>query len=149
MRALHLADAITCLNGTSSPLLFLPSQLLPREITPTNAHVSYPTRRDQKLTAPGLCGVLSIFTSLRYCLGDPTDTSLLYLALAFLPFGLFFDFMDGRVARWRRKSSLMGQELDSLADLVSSSYDPPTLPPHPVFLSPPQGIEEVDAGKQD
>jgi phosphatidylserine synthase len=36
-----------------------------------------------------------------------------------MPLGLFFDFMDGRVARWRGKSSLMGQELDSLADLVS------------------------------
>jgi len=35
-----------------------------------------------------------------------------------MPFGLFFDFMDGKVARWRNKSSLMGQELDSLADLV-------------------------------
>ena len=35
-----------------------------------------------------------------------------------MPFGLFFDFMDGKVARWRKKSSLMGQELDSLADLV-------------------------------
>lgn len=35
-----------------------------------------------------------------------------------MPFGLFFDFMDGKIARWRKKSSLMGQELDSLADLV-------------------------------
>lgn len=35
-----------------------------------------------------------------------------------MPFGLFFDFFDGKVARWRKKSSLMGQELDSLADLV-------------------------------
>lgn len=35
-----------------------------------------------------------------------------------MPLGLFFDFMDGKVARWRKKSSLMGQELDSLADLV-------------------------------
>lgn len=61
---------------------------------------------------------MSIFTSLRYCLGDPASTSTLYLALFFLPFGLFFDFMDGKVARWRKKSSMMGQELDSLADLV-------------------------------
>lgn len=37
-----------------------------------------------------------------------------------MPFGLFFDFMDGKIARWRKKSSLMGQELDSLADLVCS-----------------------------
>lgn len=61
---------------------------------------------------------MSIFSSLRYCLGDPSDHSNLYAALAFMPFGLFFDFMDGKVARWRKKASLMGQELDSLADLV-------------------------------
>lgn len=61
---------------------------------------------------------MSIFSSLRYCLGSPTDTTNLYAALAFMPFGLFFDFMDGKVARWRKKASLMGQELDSLADLV-------------------------------
>jgi CDP-diacylglycerol--serine O-phosphatidyltransferase len=61
---------------------------------------------------------MSIFTSLRYCLGSPDAYDKLYLALAFLPFGLFFDFLDGKVARWRKKSSLMGQELDSLADLV-------------------------------
>lgn len=57
---------------------------------------------------------------MRYCLGDANDYSNLWAALAFMPFGLFFDFMDGKVARWRKKSSLMGQELDSLADLVSS-----------------------------
>lgn len=61
---------------------------------------------------------MSIFTSLRYCLGDPNVHDNIWLALAFLPFGLFFDFLDGKVARWRKKSSLMGQELDSLADLV-------------------------------
>jgi CDP-diacylglycerol---serine O-phosphatidyltransferase len=55
---------------------------------------------------------------MRYCLSDPQDTRAIWMALGFMPFGLFFDFMDGRVARWRRKSSLMGQELDSLADLV-------------------------------
>lgn len=69
----------------------------------------------------GFCGVMSIFSSLRYCLGDPTEKSNLYIALAFLPFGLFFDFLDGRVARWRKKSSMMGQELDSLADLVCAT----------------------------
>lgn len=61
---------------------------------------------------------MSIFSSMRYCLGAPTDRGNLWAALAFMPFGLFFDFMDGKVARWRKKSSLMGQELDSLADLV-------------------------------
>ncbi|KAI4861479.1 CDP-diacylglycerol--serine O-phosphatidyltransferase [Hypoxylon rubiginosum] len=72
----------------------------------------------------GFCGIMSIFSSLRYCLGDPAEKTNLYLALAFLPFGLFFDFMDGRVARWRKKSSMMGQELDSLADLISFGLAP-------------------------
>ncbi|KAK9464489.1 hypothetical protein V1512DRAFT_268214 [Lipomyces arxii] len=71
----------------------------------------------------GLCGVMSIFSSLRYCL-DENDKSKLYLAIGFTPFGLFFDFMDGKVARLRKKSSLMGQELDSLADLVSFGVAP-------------------------
>jgi len=62
---------------------------------------------------------MSIFSSLRYCLGNPYDKGALYAALALMPFGAFFDLMDGKVARWRRKSSMMGQELDSLADLVS------------------------------
>lgn len=61
---------------------------------------------------------MSVFSSMRYCLGDPSDFGNLWAALAFMPFGLFFDFMDGKVARWRKKASMMGQELDSLADLV-------------------------------
>jgi CDP-diacylglycerol--serine O-phosphatidyltransferase len=86
IRALHLADIITEMNG--------------------------------------FCGIMSIFSSLRYCLGDPHDSTNLYAALAFMPFGLMFDFMDGKVARWRNKSSLMGQELDSLADLISFGVAP-------------------------
>lgn len=66
----------------------------------------------------GFCGVMSIMSSMRYLLSPPTEKANLWLALAFMPFGLFFDFFDGKVARWRQKSSLMGQELDSLADLV-------------------------------
>jgi CDP-diacylglycerol--serine O-phosphatidyltransferase len=55
-------------------------------------------------------------------MGNPNDLGNLWAALAFMPFGLFFDFMDGKVARWRKKSSLMGQELDSLADLVRYTH---------------------------
>ncbi|KAM7221518.1 CDP-diacylglycerol--serine O-phosphatidyltransferase [Rhypophila decipiens] len=86
VRAMHLADLITELNG--------------------------------------LCGVLSIFSSMRYLIGDPNDHGNIYTALAFLPLGLFFDFFDGKVARWRNKSSMMGQELDSLADLISFGVGP-------------------------
>lgn len=80
---------------------------------------------------------MSIFASMRYCLGDPSDHGNLWAALAFMPFGLFFDFMDGKVARWRKKSSLMGQELDSLADLVCASNPYHTIPcptiPYPIM----------------
>lgn len=66
----------------------------------------------------GFCGVMSVLSSMRYCLGSPDETGAAWAALAFMPFGLFFDFFDGMVARMRKKSSLMGAELDSLADLV-------------------------------
>lgn len=64
----------------------------------------------------GVCGSMSIFSSARYLVTLNTD--YLWMALAFPLAGLIFDFMDGKVARWRNSSSLLGQELDSLADLV-------------------------------
>jgi hypothetical protein len=64
---------------------------------------------------------MSIFSSLRYCIQDDlSNHTNLYLALGLIPLGMFFDLMDGKVARWRGKAGLMGQELDSLADLVRS-----------------------------
>ncbi|WBW74608.1 CDP-diacylglycerol-serine O-phosphatidyltransferase Pps1 [Schizosaccharomyces osmophilus] len=72
----------------------------------------------------GFCGVMSIFSSLRYCLSGQTSSKYLVRAMYFMPFALFFDFLDGKVARWRGKSSLMGQELDSLADLISFGVCP-------------------------
>jgi CDP-diacylglycerol--serine O-phosphatidyltransferase len=72
----------------------------------------------------GFCGVMSVFSSMRY-MADPTHRGYMWASLAFMPFGLFFDFMDGKVARWRKKSSAMGQELDSLADLVCFLPAPP------------------------
>lgn len=71
----------------------------------------------------GFCGFMSVLSSMRY-LSDPDSPNSIWLALGFMPLGLFFDFMDGRVARWRKKSSLMGQELDSLADLISFGVAP-------------------------
>lgn len=59
-------------------------------------------------------------------MGPVDELRPLWQAMAFMPAGLLFDFMDGKVARWRRKSSLMGQELDSLADLVSFGVAPAT-----------------------
>lgn len=66
----------------------------------------------------GFCGFMAILCAIKYALGDPLNVTNLWLAFFYMPLGLLFDFFDGKVARWRGKSSLMGQELDSLADLV-------------------------------
>jgi CDP-diacylglycerol--serine O-phosphatidyltransferase len=51
----------------------------------------------------------------------------LHAVFGLLPASLFFDIFDGRVARMQKKQSLLGQELDSLADLVSFGVAPATL----------------------
>ena len=37
---------------------------------------------------------------------------------------MVLDGLDGRIARWRQKSSALGQELDSLADVISFGVAP-------------------------
>lgn len=64
----------------------------------------------------GVCGVQSVLSSMRYL--TTNNVRDLYSSMYLMPLGMLFDFMDGRVARWRNNSSLLGQELDSLADLV-------------------------------
>src|SRR5215467_2825125 len=46
------------------------------------------------------------------------------MALGLLPVALGFDMADGFVARWRHQHSGFGQELDSLADIVSFGVAP-------------------------
>jgi len=50
-----------------------------------------------------------------------------YLSLALVAVALFFDIADGRVARRRCEYSPFGQELDSLADIVSFGVAPAAL----------------------
>ncbi|KAF8636647.1 hypothetical protein AX17_003455 [Amanita inopinata Kibby_2008] len=73
----------------------------------------------------GVCGSFSIFSSARYLATH--DLDYLWTALSFPLAGLMFDFLDGKVARWRKSSSLLGQELDSLADLISFGVAPALL----------------------
>lgn len=40
---------------------------------------------------------MSVLSSMRYCLGDPSEYGNIWAALGFIPFGLFFDFMDGKI----------------------------------------------------
>jgi CDP-diacylglycerol--serine O-phosphatidyltransferase len=73
----------------------------------------------------GFAGTGAILAVLAYVVqGDP-----FFVKLAFwlLPVALVCDFLDGRVARLRLESSPLGQELDSLADLVSFGVAPAVL----------------------
>jgi CDP-diacylglycerol--serine O-phosphatidyltransferase len=47
------------------------------------------------------------------------DKNFLWMSLLLMPLGMMFDLFDGKIARWRRTASILGQELDSLADLVN------------------------------
>jgi CDP-diacylglycerol--serine O-phosphatidyltransferase len=72
--------------------------------------------------ANAACGVLAIFAAMAYLeTGNPRR---LLTAAALLPWALVFDVLDGRVARWRRRHSPMGRELDSLADVISFGVAP-------------------------
>ncbi len=69
-----------------------------------------------------LCGVGALFSAMTYL--QTAETAHLYIACGLMPFALLFDVLDGRIARWRQKSSAMGRELDSLADVISFGVAP-------------------------
>jgi CDP-diacylglycerol--serine O-phosphatidyltransferase len=72
--------------------------------------------------ANAACGVGSIFAAISYV--ETGQLSAFFLAVALGPVALVFDALDGRVARWRHKHSVMGRELDSLADVISFGVAP-------------------------
>jgi CDP-diacylglycerol--serine O-phosphatidyltransferase len=70
-------------------------------------------------------GTISILCVLKFL--ETQNRNFLWGSFAALPFALVFDVFDGRVARWREETSLLGQELDSLADSVSFGVAPAVL----------------------
>ncbi|KAJ3303998.1 CDP-diacylglycerol-serine O-phosphatidyltransferase [Kappamyces sp. JEL0829] len=92
------------------------------------------------------CGFNSILSSISFVLllqthkgdghlGLPSITTMTYQEIALLrwafglPFlGCFFDFLDGKVARLTKNGpTMLGQELDSLSDLISFGVAPAVL----------------------
>jgi CDP-diacylglycerol--serine O-phosphatidyltransferase len=69
-----------------------------------------------------ICGTAAIFSTITYV--QTTYVGHIYFACALVFLALVFDVLDGRVARWRQKSSTMGRELDSLADVISFGVAP-------------------------
>lgn len=73
----------------------------------------------------GFCGTGSVLALMQYLVTQ--DDAWLSTAMALLPVALMFDVADGRVARWRRQSSALGADLDSLADVISFGLAPAAL----------------------
>jgi CDP-diacylglycerol--serine O-phosphatidyltransferase len=69
-----------------------------------------------------ICGTAAIFSTISYV--QTGVVRHVYFACALVLAALVFDIVDGRVARWREKSSVMGRELDSLADVISFGVAP-------------------------
>jgi CDP-diacylglycerol---serine O-phosphatidyltransferase len=75
--------------------------------------------------ANAACGMASVFSAMTF-LGSGKSLHF-FVAAALVPVALVFDILDGRVARWRQKHSVMGRELDSLADVISFGVAPAAL----------------------
>ncbi len=72
--------------------------------------------------ANALCGTGAIFSAMSFV--QTGDTRHLYFAGALIVAAFVFDVLDGRIARWRRQSSSLGRELDSLSDVISFGVAP-------------------------
>src|SRR5258706_14436485 len=75
--------------------------------------------------ANGASGTAAIFFSMDHV---PAGSSgKFYAPGTFIVLALFFEVMDGRVARWRHQASVMGRGLASLADVISFGGAPACL----------------------
>ena len=72
------------------------------------------------------CGTIAIFLCLDYLAAD--NRRFLWTAFLLLPLALICDVLDGYVARLnRRRQSVLGADLDSLADVISFGVAPAVL----------------------
>ncbi len=72
--------------------------------------------------ANAVCGTGALFSIMTYL--ETSEVKHVYFACGLVFAALIFDILDGRIARWRQKSSAMGRELDSLADVISFGVAP-------------------------
>ena len=72
--------------------------------------------------ANAVCGMGALFSMMTYL--QTADARHILYACELVFMAMVFDVLDGRVARWRQKSSALGRELDSLADIISFGVAP-------------------------
>lgn len=94
---------------------------------PPNPHKPFAMIREFHLAdwvtlGNAVCGTGAMFSMMTYL---QTGAEIhVYFACALVVLALIFDVLDGRIARWRQKSSALGRELDSLADIISFGVAP-------------------------
>jgi CDP-diacylglycerol---serine O-phosphatidyltransferase len=93
----------------------------------TDAHKKFSMIREFHLAdwftlANAACGAGALFSTMTYL--ETNSVKHLYIACGLIFAAFVFDVLDGRIARWRQKSSAMGRELDSLSDIISFGVAP-------------------------
>jgi CDP-diacylglycerol--serine O-phosphatidyltransferase len=84
------------------------------------------TAADALTIGNAACGTIAIFLCLDYLAAD--ERRFLWIAFLLLPLALVCDVLDGYVARLNRsRQSLLGADLDSLADVISFGVAPAVL----------------------
>jgi CDP-diacylglycerol--serine O-phosphatidyltransferase len=71
------------------------------------------------------CGVGGVFCAMVYMATQ--QLPYFFWAAALAPLAFIFDVLDGKVARARNEHSILGRELDSLADVISFGMAPAAL----------------------
>ncbi len=75
--------------------------------------------------ANAACGTAAILLCVSYV--EARDRATMWTTFVLFPIALICDVLDGSVARWRRRHSALGADLDSLADVVSFGVAPAVL----------------------
>lgn len=75
--------------------------------------------------ANAACGMASILLSIRYA--TTHDRATIVPCFVLPPLALIFDVLDGSIARWSKRHSPLGADLDSLSDIVSFGVAPAAL----------------------
>lgn len=74
-----------------------------------------------------LSSVFCGFQAIVLCGGATTSDNDFFRAALLIVYAMFFDILDGRVARLTKTQSALGVQLDSLADVISFGIAPATL----------------------
>jgi CDP-diacylglycerol--serine O-phosphatidyltransferase len=71
------------------------------------------------------CGVAAVFFAMLYM--ESESVAHIFSSAGMTVAAFVFDVLDGRIARWRHAHSVLGRELDSLADVLSFGIAPAAL----------------------